>query len=104
MLGHLTASSMRKRCSVMLDGFILVLNTLSDDISLIDPKDDIVIEGVRVGETPRDLVYVPGSRPTWDRLQRRRLFPSHFFSEPHVHAVFVGKTFLNQPSRETRRL
>ena len=28
----------------MQDGFILVLNTLSGDISFIDPKDDSVVE------------------------------------------------------------
>ena len=46
----------------MQDECILVLNTLSGDISIIDPKDDSVVEAVRVGETPRDLVYLPASR------------------------------------------
>jgi YVTN family beta-propeller protein len=45
----------------MQDEYILVLNTLSGDISIIDPKDDSVVGAVRVGEKPRDLVYLPGS-------------------------------------------
>ncbi len=46
----------------MQDEYVLVLNTLSGDISFIDPKDDSVVGAVRVGEKPRDLVYLPGSR------------------------------------------
>ena len=39
----------------MQDEYILVLNTLSGDISFIDPKDDSVVGAVRVEEKPRDL-------------------------------------------------
>ena len=46
----------------MQDGYTLVLNTLSGDISLIDPTDDSVVGTIPVGKAPRDLVYVPGSR------------------------------------------
>ncbi len=40
----------------MQDEYILVLNTLSGGVSLIDPRDDSVVGAVPVGQTPRDLV------------------------------------------------
>jgi len=43
-------------------GYILVLNTLSDDISFVDPADDSVVGNVTVGKGPRDLVYAPASQ------------------------------------------
>ncbi|MFB3061844.1 MAG: YncE family protein, partial [Candidatus Binatia bacterium] len=93
----------------MQDGFILVLNTLSDDISIIDPKDDSVVEAVRVGETPRDLVYVPGSRRVFvtlsgtgevgmfDLAERRitchtkvGVRPGHIYLHPSQEEVWVA--------------
>ncbi len=43
-------------------GHILVLNTLTDDVSFVDPTDDSVVGNVTVGERPRDLVYAPASQ------------------------------------------
>ena len=40
----------------MQNEYILVLNTLSGDISFIDPKGDSVVGAVHVGEKPHDLV------------------------------------------------
>ncbi len=89
--------------------YILVLNTLSGDLSIIDPKDDSVVGAVRVGETPRDLVYLPASRRVFvtlsgtgevgmfDLAERRitchtkvGVRPGHIYIHPSLKEVWVA--------------